>query len=177
MPKFSDIRKFTKSPSYQTDVCLHYFLDSIEKYRSEYALDDNPDFQRAHVWDRKKQIAFVEFILQGGQTGNIIYLNQPHWMHWKTFKWNDTNRMVVVDGKQRIKAITRFLKSEIPVFGYTFDKYEDPRWIRSISIKVMINDLVTRKEILQWYLDLNTGGVVHTSEEINKVKDLLAKEK
>jgi hypothetical protein len=29
-----------------------------------------------------------------------------------------------------------------------------------------VNDLPTRAAVLQWYLDLNTGGVVHTSHEI-----------
>ena len=36
-----------------------------------------------------------------------------------------------------------------------------------------INDLATRKEVLQWYLDLNEGGVMHTEEEINKVRIML----
>jgi hypothetical protein len=40
----------------------------------------------------------------------------------------------------------------------------------------IVNDLRTRKEVLQWYLDLNTGGTIHTSDEIEKVKRLLAAE-
>ncbi len=39
-----------------------------------------------------------------------------------------------------------------------------------------VNDLQTRAEVLQWYLDLNEGGVVHTSEELNRVRAMLAKE-
>ena len=40
-----------------------------------------------------------------------------------------------------------------------------------------INDLEDRKAVLQWYLDLNEGGVIHTAEELNKVKKLLDEEK
>jgi hypothetical protein len=40
-----------------------------------------------------------------------------------------------------------------------------------------VNDLKTREEVLQWYLDLNSGGVVHTEEELNRVREMLEKEK
>ena len=45
-----------------------------------------------------------------------------------------------------------------------------------ITLSINIATLKTRKEVLQWYLDFNTGGVIHTDKEINKVKDLLRKE-
>jgi len=32
-------------------------------------------------------------------------------------------------------------------------------------------------EVLQWYLDFNSGGVVHTEEELKKVRELLESEK
>jgi hypothetical protein len=40
-----------------------------------------------------------------------------------------------------------------------------------------MTDSKTRAEVLQWYLDLNTGGVVHTDEEIAKVERMLEAEK
>ena len=39
------------------------------------------------------------------------------------------------------------------------------------------NDLETRAEVLQWYIDHKAGGIAHTDEEINKVKILLENEK
>jgi len=44
------------------------------------------------------------------------------------------------------------------------------------DMRININDLPTRKDVLQWYLQMNTGGTVHTEEEINRVKMLLEKE-
>jgi hypothetical protein len=44
-------------------------------------------------------------------------------------------------------------------------------------IKFNINDLQYRREVLQWYLDMNTGGTVHSKEEIQRVKHLLEKER
>ena len=31
----------------------------------------------------------------------------------------------------------------------------------------------TREEVLSWYLDLNSGGTVHTEEELTKVRGLI----
>ena len=35
----------------------------------------NPEFQRGHVWTEEQQIAWVEYYLRGGKSGNTIYLN------------------------------------------------------------------------------------------------------
>jgi hypothetical protein len=70
----------------------------------------------------------------------------------------------------------RILANEIPAFGARFSEYTD-RLHMDYSFDWYVNDLSTRAEVLQWYLDLNSGGVVHTSEELDKVKLLLAQEK
>ena len=103
----------------------------------------------------------------------------PNWMHWRKddFTVGGKDCMVCVDGKQRVEAVRKFYRNELPVFGHTFNEYEDPRHIRNISLDIYINDLNTKKEVLQWYLDLNTGGIVHTDEEIAKVKALIEMEK
>ena len=36
-----------------------------------------------------------------------------------------------------------------------------------------VNNLKTKKEVLKWYLEMNTGGTVHTKDELNKVKGML----
>ena len=41
------------------------------------------------------------------------------------------------------------------------------------SIKVNINDLKSKKEVLQWYVDMNAGGTPHTNEEINRIKKMI----
>lgn len=39
-----------------------------------------------------------------------------------------------------------------------------------------VNELRTRAEVLRWYLQLNSGGVVHTEEELARVRALLEAE-
>jgi hypothetical protein len=136
-------------------------------------LDLNPDFQRGHVWSEEKQISYVEFCLRGGQSARDILFNHPNW------QGSYIGQMVLVDGKQRLEAVRKFLRNELPVFGHTIDEYEDKViMLRSSNANFIfkVNNLKTRKEVLQWYLDINTGGVVHTEKEIEKVKKLLEKE-
>jgi hypothetical protein len=91
--------------------------------------------------------------------------------------------MVLIDGKQRLQAARLFMGNQLPVFGDVYRKdfrrQGKPMLLFShqINFTFNINDLQTREEILQLYLDINTGGVVHSNDEILKVSELLAIEK
>lgn len=168
MPKFKDIPQFTVAP-YRVDMPFDFIGDWIEK-KSDMGIDLDPDFQRGHVWDEEKQIKYIEFILRNGQSGREIYWNCPGWMD--TYEGG----LVLVDGKQRLEAVRRFMNNEIPAFGTYLKHYDDRSFMGRVYLSFNVNNLKTRKEVLQWYLDLNDGGVVHTSDELNKVRDLIAAE-
>ena len=70
--------------------------------------------------------------------------------------------------------IRRFMNNEIPVFGSYFSEYEDKMSIIRHSIKVNVNNLKTEKEVLQWYVDMNSGGTPHTDKEIERVKEMIS---
>ena len=83
---------------------------------------------------------------------------------------------VCVDGLQRITAIQRFMNNEIKAFDTYYKDFED-KLPRDLDMIVNVNNLKTRKEVLQWYIEMNNGGTPHTKEEINRVKILLETEK
>jgi len=171
-----DIPRFSSWGKYTCDVTWNDLEYQIERYVSEYSLNLDPDFQRDHVWSEEKRIAYVEYVLKGGNQNRHIIFNHPGW--FTDFK----GEMTLVDGKQRLESTRRFLNNELPVFNdiyrkdFTRNGRLSSRISSDYSFKFYINNLRTRKELLQFYLDLNTGGVVHTKEEINRVKELLAKE-
>lgn len=167
--RFKDIPQFTREGSYEVDFELDRIEHTIDRYKSEYNLDMDPDFQRGHVWTEEKQIAYIEFILRGGRSARVIYFNCPGWMG------NFDGPFVLVDGKQRLQAALRFVRGEIPAFGLYLSQYSDTP-PHTAGFRFNINNLKTRRQVLQWYLDLNTGGVIHTTEEIEKVRRLLAAE-
>jgi len=173
MPRFADIPQYTQDGNYQVNVGWDYLEEWLARNRDDrsYVFDMDPDFQRGHVWFEEQQIRYVEFILKGGKSSRVIYWNCVGWM--RDFK----GPMVLVDGKQRLSAVLRFLDNEIPVFGHLRNEYSDRLRMVKTDFLMNVNDLKTRAEVLQWYLDLNVGGVVHTSEEIEKVRKLLDVEK
>lgn len=173
-PKFALVPKFTRTSSYHVDVSWMYLEDHLASWEKSYGLNLEPDFQRAHVWDKKKQTAFVEFVLRGGKSSQELYFNCPAYGRNES-KAPET--VVLVDGLQRLTAVRKFMNNEIKAFGYFYKEYTDKFSWASIRFSVNVNDLDNRKEVLQWYIDLNAGGVAHTDEEIMKVRALLKKEK
>lgn len=169
MPRFQDIPQFTVA-NYQVDIPW----DHIEGWLSGHArsgedVDLEPDFQRAHVWTPEQQTAFVEFTLRGGTSAQNIYWNAPHWPR-------GNGPVTIVDGKQRITAVRAFLANDVPAFGHLHREYEDRLDILVARFRFYINDLVSRAEVLQWYLDLNYAGTPHTDDERRRVEELLARE-
>lgn len=137
----------------------------------ESGIDLSPDFQRAHVWTPEQQVNYVEFVLRGGESGLVLYWNHPNWQ--RGFK----GYLTLVDGKQRLEAARAFLRNDLKAFGY-YLKDMGPRFlfISDAQFKMRIARLETRKDVLNWYLMINSGGTPHTSEELDRVRELLKKE-
>lgn len=177
MKRFKDIKKYTISNRYRIDVSLDFLEDHLDRWIERYGIPGdaesvlNPDFQRGHVWARGQQVAYVEYKLAGGPGADKIYFNCPGWMN--SFE----GPFVLVDGLQRITACLKFLKGEIPAFGTFINNYEDKNYLSSINFNFDVNNLKTRTELLQWYLEINCQGTPHSDKELNRVRELLGEEK
>jgi hypothetical protein len=168
MPRFRDIKTFPRC-YYRVDVDWNY-LEAHIKRQSESGLNLDPDFQRAHVWTPAQQTAYVEYILRGGTSGRELYFNHPGWMKgWE-------GEYVIVDGKQRLEAVRQFMRGEVPAFGYYRHEYADEPDILNARFSWNIASIATRREVLEWYLNFNSGGTVHTDDELNRVRRLLEQE-
>ena len=170
MARFDQIPKFTPSATWHCDIGWAYLEEWLSMQMTQ-GFTMEPDFQRAHVWTERQQVRYVEFILRGGSGARDIMCNHPNWQSAGHGPYE------LVDGKQRLTAVLAFMRGQIRVFGHTFSEYEDKQFLRfHAGLKWHVNELATRREVLQWYLDLNAGGVVHTNEELDRVRTLLAKE-
>ena len=83
------------------------------------------------------------------------------------------NDFVCVDGLQRLTALRRFIQNEIKVFGSYFCEYTDNLRTLSDTIRVHVNDLKTKEEVLRWYIEMNAGGTPHSEKEIERVQEML----
>jgi hypothetical protein len=151
----------------------------LDRYVAE-GLILEPDFQRGHVWTEAQQRAYVEYRLRGGNmSGTAIFLNDPYWMSSREAPAGAYKDFVMVDGLQRITAARRFMSNELAVFGgHTLKDFEDSiRMADAAFFEVHVNKLPTRAAVLNWYLELNEGGTIHSTEELARVRGLLAAEK
>lgn len=143
------------------------YIDRIKEEIEKYHLQLNPDFQRGHVWTVQQQEKYLEFFLRGGKGGRDFYFN-----------WNN-EEYVLVDGLQRTNALIKFVNNEIKVFGQYFSEFEFTKYIVTanplpeFTVNVYRNNLASKKEILQWYVDMNAGGTPHTNEEIERIKKMI----
>jgi hypothetical protein len=164
--KFTDIKQVNLA-RYAVDQGWADLRRTISRYVTEYKLDLDPEFQRGYIWTEVQKIQFVEWGLRGGFSGMDIFFNCPGWMH------GFHRPMVLVDGKQRIDAVLAFLGNKIPAYGLLHSQYEGELSWTSPSFRFHVADLDDPKEVLEWYVALNTGGTQHTDTEIAKVKQMI----
>lgn len=177
--KIDDIPRFFNPPSYRVHAPWNHIENMLDQYddreiAGSLGLNLDPDFQRGHVWSEDKQIAFVEYCLKGGQSSRDLFFNHPNWMG------SYAGEMTLVDGKQRLEAVRRFVRDDLAIFdGHKLSTFDRPgTLLRGTHAHLIfnVNNLPDRKSLLEWYLQLNDGGVVHTKSELNKVRKLLEKE-
>lgn len=149
-----------------------YGLRNTQHAIELYDVDMNPDFQRGVVWTLEQQENFVGHMLEGGDTSAII-LNER----------GTSLRFEVVDGLQRLTACLKWSKDEIGgrlsdgrlIWLNQLDDVSSRTVGMAVGLRYALCKL-TRAEVLAYYIKVNRGGTVHTTEEINKVKALLEQE-
>jgi hypothetical protein len=166
--RFQDVPQFPLC-HYRIDVGWNFLEEHISS-QEKYGLDLDPDFQRAHVWTPEQQTKYVEYILQGGTSGKELYFNCKDWMR------GGQELYVIVDGKQRLQAVRQFMRNEVPAFGHYRNEFADSPDMLTARFSWNVASLNIRADVLRWYLNFNSGGVVHTEEELERVRTLLEAE-
>jgi len=162
---------------YEVDHSFSYVEKALLGYADGSSLDLVPDFQRGHVWTQEQQERWIEAVLRGAisSAGLTIQFNAPDWNQIESSVDSDLQKCVVcIDGLQRLTAIRRFVAGEIRAFDRTADQFDGTSYdIRRYRFKVAVHNFQTRADLLQYYLDINTGGTPHSDEEIERVRAML----
>ncbi len=133
------------------------------------AIDIAPRFQRRERWDRRKQVALIESFLL-----NIpvppIYLAEE-----------DLGVYSVIDGKQRITAITSFLNDQLEMrSAYQLPEFEGltfsglPRQVRgALDVRPLRSVTILKQSHpdlkFEVFHRLNSGGEILNAQEIRNV--------
>ena len=164
-------------------VLAHHF--SVAKALAwKGAVYDDPPYQRESlVWSLHKQQLFIDSLLNGFDVPKI-YLHDLRGKH-------PTKVYAVVDGKQRLNTIWRFMTDEIPladdfrlepgnapdlppgtrspVAGSRFSEL-DPRWqevLRKTYLSVVLIQNATEEDIEELFARLNNGAPLNAAEKRN----------
>lgn len=166
--------------TYEVDVHLArlpVFLDQlksdVESAGGSFELE--PDFQRGHVWTLEQQTRFMESLIRGCAPARILF-NCPGWLGAVDGKGGDIalQSLQCIDGLQRLTAMVKFVKGELAVFGgrTASDFDASPFDTARLRIQVAMFEFAQRADLLQFYLDLNAGGTVHSRQELDRVAAL-----
>lgn len=163
--KFRDIPQMT-----QAHYAVHVSWSYLQAWLADHekiAFDMDPPYQRGYVWTEEQKTAYLEYILKGGISGRDIFWNCPGWM--RGFE----GPLELVDGKQRISAVLDFFSNKVKVFGHYYKEFEDSLRITDAVFIFHVNNLTNKKDIVQWYLDMNTGGSVHTEKDLQPAYEMM----
>lgn len=132
----------------------------------------NPDYQREYVWSQQDKERLIRSVLANANIGAFVFVKYPYSKY--------QGRQEVLDGKQRLLALSEFYESRWPVDGLYYhtmhprDRYAFDSVM--VSYAEVDGERLSRADLLRLFLMLNTGGVPQTSDHLAYVEQLLASE-
>lgn len=177
------LKKVSKASSEENEVLPYKYL--ITNYGADYTVDVLvkrlkeksvviPSFQRSYVWSIKQASRFIESLLLGLPVPGVFLSREK-----------DTEKLLVIDGQQRLSTLLYFFKNEFPKHksfslievqkeyeGKTYKTLSDAdrRKLDDAIIHATIikQDIPTDDESSIFFVfeRLNTGGVVLSAQEI-----------
>lgn len=137
-----------------------------------FGLDMNPDYQRGNVWDKSDKIKLINSIFNNVDIGKFVFITLP-------FKNSFTPTYEVLDGKQRIIAITEFYENRFQYEGLYFgdlcaqDQGHFERY--HISVATVGREDIKLSDKYRYFLRLNVGGKLQDPAHIKAVEALYKK--
>lgn len=177
--KFGEIVNDIPNPNYSVDFNMHRLKPQFMSYAKDYgSFEYNPDFQRGHVWSIDKQIAFIEAIVENTIAKSLltITLNCPEFDDFYKGE-GDLTGFCIIDGLQRVTAIQDFVEGKFKIYNnqFGYDDFDLSKYsFKRVCIRVQVFTFKWKKDLLKYYIAINSGGVVHSDEEIERVKGMLA---
>lgn len=158
--------RFLKSLMLYTDY-TNYTNSKTEEdiYIEDFFTKSIPDFQRDNnKWSTEMKVKFVENLLSGVNT------------EIKLFRMDQDSDAQIIDGLQRLTAITDFMDSKFKVFGFSYDELKDTLSRFKTHFSISVYDFSDWAGVGKYYVDMNEN-ITHSKEDIQKAKDWFLKEK
>lgn len=173
-----ELIKPLSTAKYECDIDFRHIKSALTRYEQDFGgLELNPDFQRGHVWNPDQQKHYLENVFRGvvSTSGIVVQFNCPNWDD-VDYSGDLPKGFQCIDGLQRLTAVMDFLDGKVKPFGLLPSDLNVSRYSLkgcSYRFRLAVHTFSSRSELLQHYLDLNTGGTPHSKEEIERVNKLL----
>jgi hypothetical protein len=129
-----------------------------------FGMDFSPEFQRDYVWTQEDKEKFLDSVFKWQDIGK--------WTIWKRpYPKSD----IVVDGKQRLSTLVDFFLDKTTWRGVKYSELDgrSRRVFREAPVQCAeISENTPYKDVLEIFLDMNTGGVPQLPEHIERVRKL-----
>lgn len=135
-------------------------------------------YQRPFVWTLEEMQALIHSIYNRIECGKIVIRERGwNWLHSRELE-EDCYWFDVVDGKQRITTLQKFLNNEFPdKFGNYFEDLSDHAQRKVTDHQLFsyneMSESVSDEDVLRQFLSINFSGIPQSAEHISYVESLL----
>ena len=172
----SRLKRYVQS----SDYGVYEIRSSLSDWENRYGtVELNPDFQRGNVWTKDQQTKFIESLLANSvsSSGLILHFNSPYFGGAEPQNCDLPKGFQCIDGLQRLTAIYEYIDDNIKPYGYpkSFFESDFDYSIKRMIFKISIYTYYRKKDLLNHYLAINSGGTPHSVDELNRIKEMIDK--
>lgn len=120
-----DLHSFKNTSSFNLDLNV----DMVEQYYKKGKFVFDPEFQRRYVWDKKRKSKFIETLILNIPIPSILLADN-----------RERNEFIIIDGKQRLKAIVEFMSPETDNRGFKLTGLDVLKDLNGYTYKDLIED-------------------------------------
>lgn len=166
---------FYITPNYKVDFDARRLHDNLYTYntfteKTGLSLKDTisymtPTFQRKNnKWNKKQKTRFVENLLSGCRSEITLF----------TTKHDNMDDCEILDGLQRLTAVSEFILGEFPIFDDVyFHQIATPNIFINGRVSIRVYEFPTLRKAVEFYIAMNEG-ITHSPEDIQHAKNFLA---
>lgn len=158
----------TSSLTKDSDIRLSFSgsdVDGLLTMRYLSGVDMSPEYQRGNVWGTEDKVALIDSIFNNIDIGKFVFRHN-----------NSMSELAyeVIDGKQRLTALTEYYENRFPYKGYYYNDLsaKDRVTFRGAGCLVARLENLTDKDVYRLFIRLNTTGKVMDEKHIEFVKSL-----
>lgn len=155
---------FTK----KDNIFINFYQSTIDSllhmvYRA--GIDFKPDYQRELVWDLQQKRDLIKSVFNNIEIGKFTFIKNDY---------SASLLYEILDGKQRLTTLCEFFEGRFTYEGKTFAELSNSDKNHFTGFHIVWGDTtnLTKKQIYQLFLKLNTTGTPMDLKHLERIKEL-----